>query len=75
LQAAGETNTLKAVAAAKETYRALMEGVCGGAKPYLSTARLEVEHQRIKEKSLNHFINKCQVGVESFSESYKEKLD
>jgi hypothetical protein len=49
--------------------------VCGGAKPYLSTAHLEAEHQRIKDKSLSQFINKRKMGGESFSESYKEKLE
>jgi hypothetical protein len=49
--------------------------VCGGAKPYLSTAHLEAEHKTIKDKSLNQFINKLKMGGESFSELYKEKLD
>lgn len=75
LVATAEANNLAAVAAARETYTALMEGVCGGAKPYLSTAHLEAEHQRIKEKSLNQFTNKRKMGGECFSESYKEKLD
>jgi atlastin len=75
LQATAEANNLAAVAAAKETYTALMEGVCGGAQPYLSTAHLEIEHQKIKEISLNQFINKWKVGGESFSAIYKEKLD
>jgi len=52
-----------------------MELVCGGAKPYLSTAHLEAEHQRIKDKALSQFINKRKMGGESFSESYKEKLE
>lgn len=75
LVATAEANNLAAVAAARETYMMLMEGVCGGAKPYLSTAHLEAEHQRIKDKALNQFINKRKMGGESFSESYKEKLD
>jgi atlastin len=75
LQATVEANNLAAVAAAKETYTALMEGVCGGTKPYLGTTHLEAEHQRIKEISLNQFTNKRKMGGQSFSESYKEKLD
>lgn len=75
LVATAEANNLAAVAAARETYTMLMEGVCGGTKPYLSTAHLEAEHQRIKDKSLNQFVNKRKMGGESFSESYKEKLD
>lgn len=75
LQATAEANNLAAVAAARETYMMLMEVVCGGTKPYLSTAHLEAEHQRIKDKSLSQFVNKRKMGGESFSESYKEKLD
>lgn len=75
LQATAEANNLAAVAAARETYTMLMEAVCGGAKPYLSTAHLEVEHQRIKDRALSQFINKRKMGGESFSESYKEKLE
>lgn len=75
LQATAEANNLAAVAAARETYTTSMEVVCGGAKPYLSTAHLEAEHQRIKDKALNQFISKRKMGGESFSESYKEKLD
>jgi hypothetical protein len=75
LQATAEANNLAAVAAARETYTALMEEVCGGAKPYLSTAHLEAEHKTIKDKSLNQFINIRKMGGESFSESYKEMLE
>jgi atlastin len=75
LQATAEANNLAAVAAARETYTALMEEVCGGAKPYLSTAHLEAEHKRIKDKSLNQFVNKRKMGGDIFSESYKEMLD
>ncbi|XP_069673514.1 atlastin isoform X2 [Periplaneta americana] len=75
LVATAEANNLAAVAAARDTYTIMMEGVCGGAKPYLSTAHLEAEHQRIKEKALHQFVTKRKMGGESFSESYKEKLD
>ncbi|XP_021922722.1 atlastin isoform X3 [Zootermopsis nevadensis] len=75
LVATAEANNLAAVAAARETYTMLMEGICGGAKPYLSTAHLEAEHGRIKDKALTQFINKRKMGGESFSESYKQKLD
>ena len=75
LQATAEANNLAAVAAARETYSSLMEGVCGGAKPYLNSAHLEAEHQRIKEKALFQFVHKRKMGGESFSESYKEQLE
>jgi atlastin len=54
------------VAAATETYTALMERVCGGGKPCLSTAHLEAEHRRIKDESLNHFINKLKMRGKRF---------
>ncbi|PSN43385.1 Atlastin [Blattella germanica] len=75
LVATAEANNLAAVAAARDTYSSLMEGVCGGAKPYLNSAHLEAEHQRIKEKALFQFVHKRKMGGETFSESYKEKLD
>lgn len=52
LVATAEANNLTAVAAAKELYNQLMEDVCGGNKPYLSSGHLEAEHMRIKDKSI-----------------------
>ncbi|KAK3919829.1 Atlastin [Frankliniella fusca] len=46
LVATAEANNLSAVAEAKEMYSQLMESVCGGSKPYLSTAHLDAEHLR-----------------------------
>jgi atlastin len=74
LLATGEANNLAAVTAAKETYTALMEEVCGGAKPYLNTAHLEAQHRRIKHKSLQQFVNKSKIGGQHFSEPFKEML-
>lgn len=53
LVATAEANNLTAVAAAKDIYAQLMEDVCGGNKPYLSSAHLDSEHGRIKEKALH----------------------
>ncbi|XP_054265961.1 atlastin isoform X2 [Macrosteles quadrilineatus] len=75
LVATAEANNLSAVAAAKETYHQLMEAVCGGAKPYLSSAHLETEHLRIKDKAMELFIKKPKMGGEEFSRLYKEKLE
>jgi len=75
LVATAEANNLSAVAAAKETYHQLMEAVCGGAKPYLSTAHLETEHLRIKDKAMELFTKKPKMGGEEFSRIYKDKLD
>uniref|UniRef100_A0A182K3G1 GB1/RHD3-type G domain-containing protein n=1 Tax=Anopheles christyi TaxID=43041 RepID=A0A182K3G1_9DIPT len=75
LVATAEANNLTAVAAAKEIYTHLMEDVCGGTKPYLSTAHLDSEHNRIKEKALHQFSSKRKMGGEEFSEKYREKLE
>uniref|UniRef100_A0A182YAR7 Uncharacterized protein n=1 Tax=Anopheles stephensi TaxID=30069 RepID=A0A182YAR7_ANOST len=75
LVATAEANNLTAVAAAKEIYTQLMEDVCGGTKPYLSTAHLDSEHSRIKEKALHQFSSKRKMGGEEFSEKYREKLE
>lgn len=53
----------------------MMEGVCGGAKPYLSTALLENEHVRIKLKAMDQFSKKRKMGGEEFSETYRMKLE
>ncbi|XP_063231585.1 atlastin isoform X2 [Bacillus rossius redtenbacheri] len=75
LAATAEANNLSAVAAAKELYTGLMEGICGGTKPYLNVTILETEHQRTKDKALFQFRNKRKMGGESFSEQYREKLE
>lgn len=56
-------------------YQSLMEGVCGGAKPFLGTEHLEAEHLRIKDKSMLHFRSKRKMGGDEFSERYREKLE
>ncbi|XP_065352608.1 atlastin isoform X1 [Cloeon dipterum] len=75
LEATAEANNLSAVAGAKEMYHTLMEGVCGGAKPFLSSEHLEAEHLRIKEKSMGHFSSKRKMGGDEFSQIYKERLE
>lgn len=66
---------MSAVAEAKEMYTQLMETVCGGSKPYLSTAHLDSEHIRIKDKSLEQFRSKRKMGGDEFSEKYRDKLE
>lgn len=66
LQATAEANNLTAVAAAKDLYTQLMEDVCGGTKPYLSTGHLDAEHLRVKDKALfqvNNFTHKHCLNV------------
>lgn len=75
LVATAEANNLAAVAAAKETYHSQMENVCGGAKPYLNTALLDSEHQRIKTFALDQFSKKRKMGGDEFSETYRIKLE
>lgn len=52
LVATAEANNLTAVAGAKDIYNTLMEEVCGGTRPYLSTGHLDSEHLRIKDKAI-----------------------
>nr|CAD7431905.1 unnamed protein product [Timema monikensis] len=73
--ATAEANNLAAVAAARETYVNLMEGVCGGGKPYLNTQMLETQHTHIKDKAMLQFRSKRKMGGDNFSEKYREKLD
>ncbi|XP_055848492.1 atlastin isoform X1 [Episyrphus balteatus] len=75
LVATAEANNLTAVAAAKELYSQLMEEVCGGTRPYLSTGHLDAEHLRIKDKALFQFATKRKMGGDEFSEKYREQLD
>nr|CAD7575275.1 unnamed protein product [Timema californicum] len=75
LAATAEANNLAAVAAARETYVNLMEGVCGGGKPYLNTQMLETQHTHIKDKAMLQFRSKRKMGGDNFSEKYREKLD
>lgn len=75
LVATAEANNLTAVAAAKDLYTQLMEDVCGGTRPYLSTGHLDAEHLRIKDKALFQFATKRKMGGEEFSEKYREQLD
>ncbi|XP_059480337.1 atlastin isoform X2 [Neocloeon triangulifer] len=75
LEATAEANNLAAVAGAKEMYHTMMEGVCGGAKPFLGTDHLDAEHLRIKEKSMGVFKSKRKMGGDEFSERYREKLE
>jgi len=75
LEATAEANNLSAVAGAKEMYSSQMEFVCGGDKPYLNTASLEGEHQRMKDKAIEYFTGRRKMGGADFSEKYKEQLD
>ncbi|XP_049952432.1 atlastin isoform X1 [Schistocerca serialis cubense] len=75
LVATAEGNNLAAVAVAKDTYKHDMEEVCGGTKPYLSSAHLEAEHNRVKDKAIHQFRSKRKMGGDEFSEKYREALE
>ncbi|KAK7573955.1 hypothetical protein V9T40_011146 [Parthenolecanium corni] len=75
LEATAEANNLAAVVAAKETYHQMMESVCGGPKPYLSSDALEQEHFKCRDKALEQFRLKRKMGGEEFSEAYRIRLE
>lgn len=75
LEATAEANNLSAVANAKDLYSSLMEEVCGGAQPFMSSAQLEMEHLKAKIKSLQQFQDKRKMGGDDFSVKYKETLE
>ncbi|KDR14875.1 atlastin-like [Zootermopsis nevadensis] len=75
LVATAEVHNLTAVAEATETYTMLMEGVCGGAKPHLSRAKLKAEHRKCKNAALIEFQNKPKIGGMILAEPYKKKLE
>ncbi|XP_032521040.2 atlastin isoform X2 [Danaus plexippus] len=74
LVATAEANNLTAVAEARDVYTTLMEEVCGGARPYLQTQLLDMEHQRIRDKALHAFRAKRKMGGDEFSKSYHDQL-
>lgn len=53
----------------------MMEDVCGGGKPFLSSNLLETEHLRVKDKAMEHFTGRRKMGGSEFSEKYKERLE
>ncbi|CAG0922115.1 unnamed protein product, partial [Notodromas monacha] len=75
LEATAEANNLSAVSSGRDAYSALMENVCGGDSPYLSTNDLNDEHQRIKARALDVFSNTPKMGGEEYSEIYQQKLE
>uniref|UniRef100_A0A1A9ZZN1 GB1/RHD3-type G domain-containing protein n=1 Tax=Glossina pallidipes TaxID=7398 RepID=A0A1A9ZZN1_GLOPL len=75
LVATAEANHLTAIAAAKELYNQLMQDVCGGTRPYLSSAHLESEHLRVKDKAIFQFLAKRKMGGEEFTERFRQQLD
>lgn len=52
-----------------------MESICGGDKPFMSSAALDGEHLRVKDKAIEHFQGRRKMGGAEFSEKYKERLE
>ncbi|XP_046642321.1 atlastin-like [Daphnia pulicaria] len=75
LEATAEANNLSAVAGAKEVYSTMMESICGGDKPFMSSNALDGEHLRVKDKAMEHFVGRRKMGGAEFSEKYKERLE
>jgi atlastin len=75
LEATAEANNLSAVSAGRDAYSGLMENVCGGNCPYLSTQDLYDEHQRIKARAIDVFKHMPKMGGEEYSEGYELKLE
>lgn len=75
LQATAEANNLAAVTTAKSDYSKRMETVCGGDKPYLHPDRLEEDHLRCKQSSIDIFKSTRKMGGVEFSKQYLEQLE
>ena len=75
LEATSEANNLASLSEAKDMYVNLMEGVCGGDKPFINEHILEIEHLRIKDASIEVFNSRRKMGGEEFSAKYREQLD
>ena len=52
----------------------MMEAVCGGDKPFLSSEHLEAEHLRARDRAADVFQSRRKMGGEEFSERYQEGL-
>jgi hypothetical protein len=75
LEATAEANNLSAVASAKDMYSSSMEEICGGNKPFMSTARIESEHDKVKEKAMTLFQSRRKMGGDDFSTKYRDTLE
>jgi len=75
LEATSEANNLASLSEAKDLYTNMMEGVCGGDKPFINEHILEIEHLRIRDAALETFDGRRKMGGEEFSAKYREKLE
>jgi len=75
LEATSEANNLASLSEAKDLYTNMMEGVCGGDKPFINEHILEIEHLRIRDAALEAFDGRRKMGGEEFSAKYRDKLE
>jgi len=75
LEATSEANNLASLSEAKDLYTNMMEGVCGGDKPFINEHILEIEHLRIRDAALETFDGRRKMGGEEFSAKYRDKLE
>ena len=57
LEATSEANNLASLSEAKDLYTNMMEGVCGGDKPFINEHILEIEHLRIRDAALGNILS------------------
>lgn len=55
LEATSEANNLASLSEAKDLYTNMMEGVCGGDKPFINEHILETEHLRMRDAALGSY--------------------
>ena len=55
LEATSEANNLASLSEAKDLYTNMMEGVCGGDKPFINEHILEIEHLRVRDAALGNY--------------------
>ena len=55
LDATSEANNLSSLSEAKDLYTNMMEGVCGGDKPFINEHILEIEHLRVRDAALGRY--------------------
>merc|ERR1712117_871697 len=65
----------KSLSEAKDLYTNMMEGVCGGDKPFINEHILEIEHLRVRDAALEVFDKKRKMGGEDFSLKYRTQLE
>merc|ERR1740124_1996271 len=75
LEATSEANNLASLSEAKDLYTNMMEGVCGGDKPFINEHILEIEHLRVRDAALETFDGKRKMGGVKFSSKYRTQLE